>query len=651
MNFYKNYFKTKLTIIFVFLFIQFSYSQISASKDNTLYQDLNGNLSNGSGSYFFVGVNNNGGIYRGLVAFDISSTIPSNATISSVTLTLNMSRTSSGSQSLAIHKVDNDWGEGSSNAGGEEGMGAASTTDDATWIHTFYNTDTWTSAGGDYNAGASASLSVAGTGQYTWGSNASMVADVQSWIDTPSENYGWIIIGNEGALQTSKRFDTKENSNASNRPVINVTYTTPNNPPEANNDNAVSNEDNSVNIDVLFNDEDDVSLDASSVAVTNNPTNGSISNINTTSGVVTYIPNDNYNGLDSFRYTVDDNEGATSNEATVNITVNSINDAPTAATDNSVINEDNSAVVDVLNNDDDIDGILLANTVAIANAPQNGSVTNINSSTGAITYTPNDNYNGSDSFTYTVEDDSGDVSNSATVSIIINSLNDAPIATNDTSATNEDNSVIVSVLTNDNDIDGSLIASTWSEFFGGAIDEVRYWNIARDSLQINVTMFNTLGSEYTSTTDSGLVAYYKFDELEDLGIDLDGVDDVRDYSLSENHGDTKGEIFLTSSGAFTITGLKQTNKKIPSRYILKQNYPNPFNPSTMISYQLAKNSKVLLKIYDASGREIKTLLNKQQPAGEHTITFNARDLSSGIYFYRLITDKGFVQTRKLIFLK
>jgi len=172
MNYFMHRLNTKYFILLTFLSVQFSFSQISASRDNTLYQDINGNLSNGSGSYLFVGVNNNGGIYRGLVAFDVSSVIPSNATITGVTLTLNMSRTASAAQTLSIHKVDSDWGEGTSNAGGQEGMGAASAAGDATWIHTFYNTQTWTTAGGDYNGSASASISVGGIGQYTWGSNA-----------------------------------------------------------------------------------------------------------------------------------------------------------------------------------------------------------------------------------------------------------------------------------------------------------------------------------------------------------------------------------------------------------------------------------------------------------------------------------------------
>src|SRR3989304_777651 len=87
------------------------------------------------------------------------------------------------------------WGEGTSNADQQEGAGAASTPGDATWIHTFYNTAFWSTAGGDFSSAASAATTVGGTGQYSW-SSAGMVADVQAWLDNPATNFGWIVMGN-----------------------------------------------------------------------------------------------------------------------------------------------------------------------------------------------------------------------------------------------------------------------------------------------------------------------------------------------------------------------------------------------------------------------------------------------------------------------
>lgn len=107
----------------------------------------------------------------------------------------------------------------------------------------------------------------------------------------------------------------------------------------------------------------------------------------------------------------------------------------------------------------------------------------------------------------------------------------------------------------------------------------------------------------------------------------------------------------------SITSAPINESSIPSSFTLMQNYPNPFNGGTVISYILPVNSFVTLKIYDVSGRELKTLVNDLQQAGIHNIQFNPgassngnSELSSGIYFYTLKSDK-FFETKKMIFLK
>ncbi len=90
---------------------------------------------------------------------------------------------------------------------------------------------------------------------------------------------------------------------------------------------------------------------------------------------------------------------------------------------------------------------------------------------------------------------------------------------------------------------------------------------------------------------------------------------------------------------------------IPSMYKLEQNYPNPFNPTTAISYQLSAVSQVKIAIYNLLGQKVKTLVDARQPAGEYKVEFNGNNLASGVYFYRLSTDNGFVKTRKMILLR
>ncbi|MEX2605437.1 MAG: T9SS type A sorting domain-containing protein, partial [Gracilimonas sp.] len=89
----------------------------------------------------------------------------------------------------------------------------------------------------------------------------------------------------------------------------------------------------------------------------------------------------------------------------------------------------------------------------------------------------------------------------------------------------------------------------------------------------------------------------------------------------------------------------------PKEISLEQNYPNPFNPSTVISYQLEENSEISLQVFDMLGREVATLVNgERRAAGEHKVTFEAGNLSSGIYIYRLKTASQTL-TRQMVLIK
>jgi hypothetical protein len=99
----------------------------------------------------------------------------------------------------------------------------------------------------------------------------------------------------------------------------------------------------------------------------------------------------------------------------------------------------------------------------------------------------------------------------------------------------------------------------------------------------------------------------------------------------------------------TVTDV-QTNPVLHGNFELGQNYPNPFNPSTIIKYSIPANSFVQIRVYDVIGREVSTLVKAQMNAGTYNVTFNADNMPSGIYFYR-IEAGNFVQTRKMILLK
>jgi hypothetical protein len=198
---------------------------LAAAADNTLFEDANGGLSNGQGESFFAGETALEELRRGLIRFDFSA-IPAGSTITGVTLTLACTRSISLAEDVSLHRSLASWGEGASNALGEGGRGAAAAAGDATWLHRFFGSTTWTTAGGDFETTPSATTAVAGTGQYAWSSN-DMINDVQLWLDAPSENMGWFVIGAEGIIASAKRFGSRENADAALRPSLVVTYVIP----------------------------------------------------------------------------------------------------------------------------------------------------------------------------------------------------------------------------------------------------------------------------------------------------------------------------------------------------------------------------------------------------------------------------------------
>jgi hypothetical protein len=100
----------------------------------------------------------------------------------------------------------------------------------------------------------------------------------------------------------------------------------------------------------------------------------------------------------------------------------------------------------------------------------------------------------------------------------------------------------------------------------------------------------------------------------------------------------------------TQTGIEHNRSDITGTFTLFANYPNPFNPSTKICYSISQNTFITLKIFDLHGREIVTLINGKKTPGNYEVTFNAGNLSSGIYFYQLKTE-NYIQSKKMILLR
>ncbi len=198
-------------------------TQLNPAKDNTLYETVDGSTSNGAGDRIFIGKIQGGATRRAVMEFDVSS-IPAAATIDNVTLDLTVTNIPGSAQSADanLHFVTNEWGAAGSSGSGN---GAPSQSGDATWIHTFFDTDTWTNAGGDFLGSPSAITSYSDVDNtIAFATSNGLVADVTTWVQNPSENHGWIMLGDETNNGNARGMGSADNSDANSRPMLTVEY-------------------------------------------------------------------------------------------------------------------------------------------------------------------------------------------------------------------------------------------------------------------------------------------------------------------------------------------------------------------------------------------------------------------------------------------
>jgi hypothetical protein len=194
--------------------------------DGTLISSVDGTeYAVGAGPNIFcgrVGTQGEGTLRRAMMRFNLSS-IPPGSVVTSVTLRVYMAQSSTNAQNCMLHRVTESWGEGASFAFG--GGGTTPEPGDATWKYRFWPTTLWATPGGSHVATASATKSINGVGFWTFTSTAALVADVQGWVNAPYTNFGWMMKGNEVTLQSAKKFDSRESTEPTRRPLLTVTYT------------------------------------------------------------------------------------------------------------------------------------------------------------------------------------------------------------------------------------------------------------------------------------------------------------------------------------------------------------------------------------------------------------------------------------------
>ncbi|GEM_PF-3977829 len=459
---------------------------LTATEDANIWIGTGGTTKNyGSCNILY---NNGNPADRSLIKFDLSN-IPSNATIVSASLKMAKIGGSNTATNFSAHKVTNDWTEGTGTCTGTTGV--------ANWAQRKAGIN-WNTAGGDFDATSEATISVAGNGSYNW----DIPAMVQSWVASPSTNYGLLLkFTNEASVNNEMQFGASEHATAANRPQLEVNYTLPpsqdyyvlqlnpaslppnstlttdnietavvlnkgdvdcsNNfglvnhrPPVALPDTAYVSTGTTVVINNTINDYDPEGTPLTMTFLTNPPFGTAV---NLGNGTLKFTPNDGFLGWQTFLYKVCD-QGTPSlcDTSTVSVLVKPfVNNPPVAQDDYDTTVVNQHVETDVLENDFDqeFDNLTVSLSPSIQQ-PANGTVTVVNGKLAE--YEPNPGFTGNDQYQYIVCDNRvPSLCDTARVFILVK--NQPPDALPDYTETSMNVGKTILVLVNDVEPDGHAI--------------------------------------------------------------------------------------------------------------------------------------------------------------------------------------------------
>ena len=255
-----------------------------------------------------------------------------------------------------------------------------------------------------------------------------------------------------------------KNGNVSNKATVTIEITEP---PVANKDEAETRHNTPIEIDITANDTDrDGDLDKNSVVITQPGAKGTVTIGE--DGKLTYTPNNGEHGTDTITYQIKDKAGNISNEATITVKIDA---APVATNDKTDTRHNTPVEIDITANDTDRDGDLDKNSAVITQPGTKGTVTI--GQDGKLIYTPNNGEHGTDTITYQIKDKNGNVSNTATVTVVIDA---APVAEDDKDSTKESVPVTIDVLANDKDLDGDIDPNTLTIITNGGKGTAEFVN-------------------------------------------------------------------------------------------------------------------------------------------------------------------------------
>ncbi|MDZ7380389.1 MAG: DNRLRE domain-containing protein, partial [candidate division KSB1 bacterium] len=376
-------------------------------------------------------------------------------------------------------------------------------------------------------------------------------------------------------------------------------------------------------------------------------------------------------------------EGSQPPQLVIEYSPGSGNAAPVANNDSASTTAGTAVTINVLANDSDSDGTLDPASVTITTAAANGT-TSVNSSSGAVTYTPNPGFAGSDSFAYTVRDNAGATSNAATVSITvsnstISSLTFTPIADAYTSAENPDNNYGSEAGLRFRYSNLTFISYLKFEVAGitGSVQSAKLRVYVTTGSNDNATVYSA-SNYYVGTTtpwtESGLTwnnadrnggalatqgplskdAWYEWDVTAAVSgngtVSLAILNNTTALGVcSSREGANPPQLVVEfgssalprpNSNTTTQTLASITANRLPADLQLLGNHPNPFYSHTTITYALPEAAPVSLIIYNLTGQVVRKLVDGVQPAGYRQTSWNGRDkfgneVPTGVYFMRL----------------
>ena len=281
--------------------------------------------------------------------------------------------------------------------------------------------------------------------------------DTLTIVGTPTAGNGTVTVNGDGTLNYTPdpnyngpdtiTYVVRDPSGNTDTSTVTVTVDPVNDAPVAVDDTASTAVGTAVRIDILSNDTD---VDGDRLSIVGTPTSPNGTVVVNGDRTITFTPTSGFTGTATISYTVTDPDGLTD---TAVVTVGVGGDSPTANPDTATTDEDTPVVIDVLTNDTDPNG----DTLTIVGTPTAGNGTVTVNGDGTLNYTPDPDYNGPDTITYTVRDPSGNTDTS-TVAVTVDPVNDAPVALDDAATTPTGTPVIIDILANDSDVDGDTLS-------------------------------------------------------------------------------------------------------------------------------------------------------------------------------------------------